>query len=361
MERLFCIPSFTRLLQSLSLLLLSACTQEESLPVRPDSPTPVEVTFTLTTLGGGETRIYDKTDAGNAFENAIDMENIHILLFDADNDTYLDTFKPSSVTRSGNTYEVVGELSQPYENFKVVVLANWPEDAYPTPLEEGKTTIENICSNATYNYKTPFTLSANNLIPMYGVRTFTDISLTPDIREELGKIDLLRAMCKIEVTCSDENYLLTGVTLHRYATKGMCAPTEVYDNTADDWKDSEEVHLPDDINTNIEENLNLVDNGKGSFIVYVPEIENNKTEEGEHSYLTVTLASKNNPEDELYIENPNIYFRDYTEDGQVDEKGGSYDLIRNHWYQFKITGVSGVDLEFVVLSWDEVNADVTFN
>ena len=347
----------------IALLLLSACRQEQDgLAVADESAASVQVSFTLTTASGNASTRVGTDEPGTGYENYIDItnNNFRFLLFDTEDDTFVYSFTPQSVTPAGasgeyaQTYKVEGEMPEEYAdfNYKVVVLANWPDYPDANDLIIDRTTIEDICSAYAYQYTAPFVPSEEQLIPFYGVATI-NTTLSPDISTNLGSIDLLRALCKVEVKCSADGFTLKEVKLNKYSTKGMCAPLEVYNNTKEDWEKNEQIHLPQD-NT-VGASLSL-SNPDGTFIAYVPEYNNAALKD---SYLEVTLTDANNKE--VTLKSPNIYFKNYTDGSPVD--GSDYDLIRNHWYQFDITKVDDgeLKLEYRVLLWDKVESAIGWN
>ena len=345
----------------IALLLLSACRQEQDgLAVADESAAAVQVSFTLTTASGNASTRVGTDEPGTGYENYIDItnNNFRFLLFDTEDDTFVYSFTPQSVTPAGasgeyaQTYEVEGEMPEEYAdfNYKVVVLANWP--TYPSENDLTGKTIQEICLAYTYNYTDSFVPSESQLIPFYGVATIST-TLRPDISTNLGTIDLLRALCKVEVKCSADGFTLKEVKLNKYSTKGMCAPLIVYNNTKEDWEKNEQIHLPQD-NT-VGASLSL-SNPDGTFIAYVPEYNNAALKD---SYLEVTLTDANNKE--VTLKSPNIYFKNYTDGSPVE--GSDYDLIRNHWYQFDITKVDDgeLKLEYRVLLWDKVESAIGWN
>ena len=298
----------------LAALVLGACNSIMDDEVCADQPsttaTPVQIGFTLTT--GEVSSRAEGTDEGTGYENYIDVEgkDFRILLFDANN-TYLTTFEPTSIRPADNsqypqTYYVEGELDQTYSNFKLVVLANWG-DAYPTNLEVGTTKIEDVCTS-TFSHTAPFTPSETQKIPMYGVKT-CNTTLRPDLLTDLGQVDLLRAMAKIEVTCSADGFKLSEVKLHRYNTKGYCAPTGVYDDTKTDWgydnntACTHQIHIPTDTEKESDLPFTKTENG---FIAYVPEFDNTE----ERNYIEVKLQHTDGSEVTLNSD-PCIYFCEY--------------------------------------------------
>ena len=334
----------------LAALLLGACNSIMDDEVCADQPsdttTPVQIGFTLTTGDVSSRAITEGEEAGTGYENYIDIEggDFRILLFDATDDTYLTTFEPTSIRPTDNTeypqtYYVEGELSETYDNnFKLVVLANWGN----YPELSATSTIESVCSDAAsiFTYTAPFTPSATQRIPMYGVKLCTE-TLRPDLLTDLGQVDLLRAMAKIEVTCSAEGFKLSKVKLHRYNTSGYCAPT--------DWEYEENavcnhtIHIPENSVSTSE--LNFVIPTENGFIAYVPEFDN-KTNTEERNYIEVTLQHTDESSVTLNSD-PYIYFCEYnTETGEPIENASDFDIVRNHWYKYDITNVDDGELIF---------------
>lgn len=331
----------------LAALLLSAChsiMDDEVCADQPsDTTTPVQIGFTLTTGDVSSRAITEGEEAGTGRENYIDIanNNFRILLFKTDN-TYLTALKVNRITQTGNdgtTYYVEGELDEAYTDFKLVVLANWGTYADNWTSE---TTIADVCE-ATYSYSSSFNID-NDLIPMYGVQTYSDVEFRADLLTQLtDEIDLLRAMAKIEVTCSAPDIELTDVTLHNYNTSGMCAPKNIFNNTAAWDVDTEtdcshEIHLPVGITPN-EKSLPFkkVDE---SYIIYVPEFDNTDVTK---SFISVSLEHADGTE--VNLDNTNIYFGEYTDEGTLVENT-DFDIVRNHWYKYDITHVDDGELIF---------------
>ena len=344
----------------------SPCTDESA-----SAGTSVHVGFTLT-AGEVSSRAIEEGDVpGTGYENYIDIEgkDFRILLFDATENTYLTTFNPTIIRATDNsqypqTYYVEGELPEAYSNFKLVVLANW--GTYPTMSESS--TIASVCIDAAsvynYNYTTEsFTPFAVNKIPMYGVKNCKDITLRADLLTDLGTVDLLRAMAKIEVKCSEslEDITLTGVTLHHYNTSGMCAPEGIYGNTTDWDVDtgtdcSHEIHLPE----NVTQGESLPFNKVGeSYIIYVPEFDN-KTTGVTKSYISVSMEHADGSP--VNLENTDIYFGEYNNEGTLIENT-DFDIVRNHWYTYTINKVDDGKLifQYRVRLWNVVESVIGWN
>ena len=351
----------------LAALLLGACNSIMDDEVCADQPsdttTPVQIGFTLTTGDVSSRAITEGEDPGSERENYIDIanNNFRILLFNTDN-KYLTALKVNRITQTGNdgtTYYVEGELDEAYTDFKLVVLANWGMYADNWTSE---TTIADVCET-TYSYAIDFDID-DDLIPMYGVQTYNDVELRANLMTQLtDEIDLLRAMAKIEVTCSAEDITLTGATLHHYNTSGHCAPANVYSDTADDWGWSDNdvcnhtVHIPADVSS--ADNLPFTPTDEG-YIVYVPEFDN--TDVTRQSYISVSLqhSDDNAP---VNLDNTNIYFCEYnTETGEPTDNT-DFDIVRNHWYKYDITHVDDGELifQYRVMKWNVESSEIGWN
>ncbi|HJD09721.1 MAG TPA: hypothetical protein H9922_00980 [Candidatus Phocaeicola caecigallinarum] len=345
----------------LAALLLSAChsiMDDEVCADQPsDTTTPVQIGFTLTTGDVSSRAITEGEEAGTGYENYIDIEDkdFRILLFDATDDTYLTTFEPTSIRPADNTeypqtYYVEGELSETYDNnFKLVVLANWG-NAYPSNLVTDATKIEDVCTAATstFSYTAPFTPSATQKIPMYGVKTCTE-TLRADLLTDLGTVDLLRAMAKIEVTCSAPDIELKTVTLHSYNESGMCAPQGIESYTQE-WDEdtgtdcSHKIHLPNGITPN--EGTLTFEKVGDRHIIYVPEFDN--TDVTAKSFISVSVERNGTP---VVLKNPNIFFGEYN-DGTLKDNT-DFDIVRNHYYKYTIANVDdGIKLQLEVMPWE---------
>lgn len=350
----------------LAALLLGACNSIMDDEVCADQPsdttTPVQIGFTLTTGDVSSRAITEGEEAGTGRENYIDIanNNFRILLFKTDN-TYLTALKVNRITQTGNdgtTYYVEGELDKAYTDFKLVVLANWGTTYADNWTPE--TTITDVCE-ATYSYSSSFNID-NDLIPMYGVQTYNNVELRANLLTRLtDEIDLLRAMAKIEVTCSAEDITLTGATLYHYNTSGHCAPANVYSDTADDWGWSDNdvcnhtVHIPTDVSS--ADNLPFTPTDEG-YIVYVPEFNNTGVET--KSFISVSLEHADGTE--VNLDNTNIYFGEYTDEGTLVENTG-FDIVRNHWYKYDITNVDDGELifQYRVMKWNVESSAIGWN
>lgn len=327
---------------------LASCSNDEELV---QEYIPVQVGFTLSTGSNYGTRAFHPDQGeteGTGYENYIDIVNrdFRFYIFNADN-TFLEEFKVMMVTPLGNseypsTYYVLGELKNaPPEKFKVVVIAHW--DNYPSSdkLEVGKTTIEELCEGSDYDYVQPFVPSAEQKIPLYGVRTYQDKTFRPNFCTNLEEINMLRAMAKVTVKIGDDvNYTLTDARVNRFAGHGMAAPIGIYDNTGNEcaaWKDGLHVDHAHTINSGSTAFPIHSEDGK-EYTIYLPEYVN--VDSDYPSYITVTLSNGISYD---------IYFRNYIDGKPTDTR---MDIVRNHYYQFTINKVgAGISVVYEVADW----------
>lgn len=307
---------------------------------------------------------------GSDFENYIDFANTNfrILFFDVDN-KYLSALQPERIALVGNAgvrskyYDVVGGINKPLSSdFKVVMLANWRD--YPQELKVGETTIGDICSsiNSQYPYISPFILSLDNLIPIYGVKYCENKKFYSNMCTYLGTIHMLRAMAKVEVNCVDTcGWTLERVTLHRYNSKGYCAPDNIVDesgyvkgNYDDDYVDK--LHLPAGKNDADDKELAFERMSDSRFVIYVPEYQN--VVDGKKAIDASEIKIKFKQSEKVHT----IDFKYYDAPSSKVEVGTPFDIRRNYYYKFNVTRthVDVVDVCVKVVPYTEIILEPDF-
>lgn len=284
----------------------------------------------------------DEEETGTIDENHIDIEggDYCILFFDKDN-KFLSKFEPGDVTliptvTDERVYFVLGSLASSLPPiFKVVVLANWSN--YPNTIV-GKTTIEDVCSQI-YDYTMDFVPSAysGKGIPMYGVKTCSGISFTPNLLHDLGTIDMLRAMAKVEIVCEDENIKITSAEFNCINPQGFCAPSGMYDNT----ENVSSVHIPN-ISAGTGNKTKTYENGVNKAVFYIPEYDNKSKDAA--IKLTFKLSENDSRDGK-------IYFKDYTENT-------FFDIARNYVYRFTVRLKTKIEILYTVCPWQNYTIDV---
>lgn len=382
-------------LLALLLLLCVSCSDDgiSTASINGDNGDSVTVGLTLRAAGGYTGNGFE---TGTGYENYIDVADgdYRIYFFenkDTDgNDKFIAKFNPTGVVPIEDSdytrYDVQGEVPSKllqYTTFKIVMLANWG-NTYDDENFDSDTTIKDICTTewSTYNHKENFELSPSNLIPFYGVNTYSDVTFKKgDFTKLDGELTLLRAMAKVEVTF-DSDFLeeepatyFTDVKVCRYNDKGYCAPEKAYQKTnydndynyATDFLD--DVHLvgtkydgetatvqyngyndyEGTVGTPIERSLQFQPNEDGTmWYAYVPEYDNT-TNTNDYAYIEVMLSYRG------YEEGPHrIFFANYDEEtGTTDNSkvADRYDIERNNLYRFIVS--LDTDFRVHVNKWTE--------
>lgn len=321
---------------------LASCVYDDAPATRDDDARQaVQVTFTLAAGNAdADTRatwgdVYDKEGA-TAWENAIAPDDLQVLLYTTDNDDVARVENLVYFRNDDGTYTYHGQLTAdaddltPGTEYKIMVFANCGIN------NDTKTNISTLAN-------TTFTRDGADYIPLWGVKT-TTLDLTPGTADNLGTIDLLRAMAKVEVTLSDaltDKYTLSSITLNRYNTTGYCLPAGY--NAVSETK---ELEREDDAPASFRpyssvstEDLSFqIENG--TAVCYLPEYAKDNAN---LAVLTITLNGK------AY----SLELKDYTTNAY-------YDLVRNHIYRYTITGVNEgtLTVQYRVLPWELVTSSI---
>ena len=322
----------------LSLLALASCSRNDQITVPNGEEGKVYVTLTLSINGEeAESRATwennDYPEDGNEWENTIN--DLQILIYDATTNAYVGRVE-NLIQLLDDRYS--GTLSaaawKTNKDYKVMAFANCPTINNP-----------NNIGNLLY------TRTDVEYIPMWGVTT-TTLNLIPGESDDIGGIDLLRAMAKVEVNFSEDfptdEYTIGDIIVSPYNTKGYCVPKGYasVDNTGD--LDREEAGTAYSFNPYLSESKSALTFKKedGKYYIYLPEY-NNSTNSAK---IQVTVNGETYP----------LEFKNY-ENGTPT--GDPYDIVRNHIYRYTITGVNDGELtfEYRVLLWDEVESQIGWN
>lgn len=300
-------------------------------------------------------------EVGETYENYIDIEtnNYRIYFFTLDN-KFIARFEPDGfvVTEGSNyrDYSVLGKSPANlanHENFKMVVLGNWPQYGDDT-MKPGETLLADICDAGwgQFNSFSSFELGPERLIPFYGVHEYNNIEFKPGEPTLLPEpVTLLRAMAKVEVILkTDEHFDLSfsEVKIRRYNKKGYCAPKNVFSQEDYDhggeWNSDyvNDLHLVENSNDTEEKIQNFrfanrwidMDGNKyEKWIAYLPEYQNIDAGD-KYSCIEVRLDAQTG-EDEPH----KVYFANYDESGKTDNNDNAqrFNITRNNLYRFTIT------------------------
>ena len=362
------------LLAGLFGVLTTSCSQEEGLePQVPTEKIPVSFSIELDTPTArsrannkwGDN--YDNTtdndyqsEIGDEFENHIDPELLYAELTlsnPAENESLTCGVENVTVFETDriNVYRFVGEVevNEDITNLttaKVNVYANFQTD------KDG-----NILTFDT-DYTGVLKGKGVNSIPMWGVKTNTNFSLTSGGIKDFGPIYLLRAMAKIEVTLDEdlvsEGYSLNNAYLGKYSANGNIHPTGFsrIANTLDiDTISSFNKFVAEENSASTVAQvggLEFVQSGANRYIIYVPEhVYSNddlilvrvkkKIEGTENEYKDILKKDNTFPSFTMNITN----------------------LVRNHLYRYniiKINDGASLELSCQVQPWDVDEETIQF-
>lgn len=283
-------------------------------------------------------------DDGRAtpFENYISLDDYRVLFFDIQN-KYIASFKPETLIplegdmTNSKTYQVVGRIDGPLpEEFKVVMLANWQQ--YPDDMVVGRTTINDVCTDAAsqYVYQPLFVPSSESPIPLFGVKLCENMTFKDSEIAFLGTLHLLRAMAKIEVTCTTADWEIDNVMLHGYNTRGWCAPEGVCDESdyvkgSYDKDYTDNIHIVDGASEPDGE-IAFNDVGDGRFVIYVPEYRNVTADNAGATAARISVKFKKRADHRYPID-----FKYYNNPPEGNAVGDAFDIKRNYYYKFTVS------------------------
>ena len=365
------------LLAGLFGMLTTSCSQDEEIANIPSAGTPSEkvtIRFTLdlgeqggmssrATWGGYDgvgTDDSDQAVPGIINENNINTSSLQVFMFNLDG-AYIGGLKDMEAERQGesNIYNIKGEVDVDKSaivnevlNCKIMVVAN--ADAASTNASGA---VNGYNNNAPFNHDV-------TSIPMWGIGTY-EIDLIQQLIVDLDEpIYMLRSMAKIEVTLNQtvyaEGYRITSATLNKYNTQGYVVPTlpvTTGDNPVVDWSKltnttslstanvfREYDRLAGTLSNPISKSFS--ENEKGSYVIYVPEYDNDGS-------LDITLGLSNGTTDITNsLETNKIKLNVYSNGKPTNTP---IDLVRNHWYQYTINKVNdgaNIDVTCQVQPWE---------
>ena len=218
-------------------------------------------------------------------------------------------------------------------NYKFMVLANCGDNM------SGEQYI-------TYSHTQLDPRAKDSAIPMWGVSTVDLSSLQSSGNKDIGSISLLRAAAKIEVKLSEtmkSKATIKSATLKYYNQTGYVLPTgglQAASTTGIDQESGIRVYRHAAVN------LPFIEDTDGSYYVYVTEYDN------------VNYSGERNKISLEFIQNgvtktfeDAISFCTYNGGKPVEDS--HYNIVRNHIYEFEITGIAGSNLvlDYTVADW----------
>lgn len=330
---------------------LASCQADGDSELANTSNDKVEINFTLSLSAPG-TRAESHTTTQEVTDKEKAVNNLQVLLCDKDGN-YVDKFLLYSfdgekyrggiakVTISGdNCVDASGTFIG-----RIMVLANCP-----TYREN----VDGELGNFAYTYASHNPADEDGYIPMWGVISGKDIHFSNGEESDLGTVDLLRAMAKIELIPNngfgEGLSALQSATLNRYNATGTCVPADHknYTKTADAEQDK--TNIPSSVQASSTSLAFTKNTSDGHYIVYIPEMA-----KSEDNTITVSVKDASNA-----VQDYTFHLGDYTEEGGFNNE--YYDIVRNHIYQYYLN-VSNDKLLIneEVLPWGNVESEVSWD
>lgn len=287
---------------------------------------------------------------GSGYENRIDPDDVQVMLFNATSGQYVatvDILSYTSLENEEDEYRFVGSVTAEENGltsgeYKLMVFANC-----------GTITGTSDLGSLSFDYNANNVKDESQLIPMWGVITPT-LTLEKGKQQDLGTIDLLRAMAKIEINLADAisgTYTITGATLNKYNTKGYCLPKDyaAVENTKE--LEQETGYNKDTFNPYIDAQVssNLVfsysEDNKTAWL-YIPEYDNTP----DAAAISITLSDGSN------TTTGTLEFKDYANGTAT---GDAHDIVRNHIYRYTVNVETGkLTVQYKALPWNLVETSI---
>ena len=315
--------------------LVSSCRQTLDEEVQSPTIGKAKITFTIALDEmGSRSRTWNENESigeqGSEQDNQIDLTSgagLQVLVYDAQGNYLAEVTNKVIRKISNGVYKFDGELV--IDNLagnelacRLMVYANCTD------------------SDETFSYDAGY-------IPMWGVKETTLQLAKGELTELTEPIYLLRSMAKVEVMLAEELKVnLDSVTVNRYNKKGNIVPAGYATVTATENLTVGLVFNPN--NSQPGENLSFT-SANNSCYIYLPEYQNVESEIP--AVMTVVIDGNEYP----------LEFKDY-------QTGAPFDIVRNHYYKYIITGVSEkneiivANLLYQSIPWTDVeNSELNFN
>lgn len=369
----------------LLLALVTSCVFDEADPlVENTAPQdPVMVTFKLDVMSSAATKADDHTwndnldnntennysdVIGTKFENRILPDHLQMYVYNS-NGEYVAAVQRIAYREVANgDYEFWGILQKksdvdpinadaifyPDEIYHFVVLAN----CQPSSTLNGVPLPQNLI------YTSTFDSSASNFsaIPMWGA---VNVKLTMTDSQNIGPIQLLRSMAKVEVALSKDltNYTIKSATITRSSNTGYSVPNfwNIRSTTSLSHLEAFRPYVESTIQTG-----SFFKGSDAQQVIYLPELSNTTTNYPETGDIKIELVLNDGSRDIEFKGEKAISLAEYN-NGQLalndDGKASLYNLVRNHYYHYTINKVESgkpVELTLTVKPWDVVTESIQF-
>lgn len=360
-------------------LLLPGCSGEKSHEPEFD-PDALLVSFTITipetvasTRAGWEDYEPDKNpvdgEDGNEFECSLlnitpvlySYDSVSKELGQAECKVVVYSLTKNGTSDNGATYTAYGRLDTNKKaeelregNYRLMILANTDDSGVieASAFQPGEKQFS--------FYKLPS--DEFQAIPMWGVAKADLSEIEPGKLHEIGDLYLLRSMAKVRVSvnsdvATEKKVVLSSLTLNKVNQSGFVSPAKWSSlDATTELLPAESLRIPEDVTPMSDQMMTDQRDENGKLYFYLPEIENNNTTEREDLILTVDYTV-----DGVEREGK-IYFCNYS-DG-IPVVSTPYDIVRNHIYDFTITGVPdnavGLEVFVAVKDWERKYYEIVY-
>jgi hypothetical protein len=382
---------------------LTSCTNDDDPSADDNEAKTIKVSFYIDAAGATTRAINWKNlpeEEGTDAENYIDLNSLKISLYEYGFDDggwwtiggvhwpvtpseSLLKWKTTFLNRTSNGAYVEGELttSEKFDGsqFRMLVEANYSG----TSVASSSTGLGAVIMKDYFNFEHPFEPSTTNPIPMSGYLTCKDITIYNDRNTNLGTIPMIRALAKIEVYPKNSKTKIEDVRLQRCLNKGNVNPFYATPNDLNGLLDRLEVPTSDHLSIPGESKQNTgypsilgqtsdddttnaplaftehkdADGNTDYYYIYVPEYRTTGLR------LDSSYGLEADPNNKILLK-----VNDGTDDSYIELKeynngiaGSSINIIRNHIYRYTVEATDKVNINYVVIPWDEKEADpITF-
>lgn len=295
---------------------------------------------------------YDSQE-GSGYENRIDPDDVQVMLFNATSGQYVatvDILSYTSLENEAEEYRFVGSVTAEGSEltsgeYKLMVFANCGTITDTSDLGIG---------SLSFNYDAEKVKGESQLIPMWGVITPT-LTLEKGKQQDLGTIDLLRAMAKIEIDLASAisgTHTITEATLNKYNTQGYCLPkdyaavknTKELEQETGNNKDTFNPYIDAQVSSDLA--FSYSEDGKTAWL-YIPEYDNGT----DAATISITLSDGSNNTTTGKLE-----FKDYANGTAT---GDAHDIVRNHIYRYTVNVETGeLTVQYKALPWNLVETSI---
>ena len=272
---------------------------------------------------------------GTSFDNMIGLDDLRVVIYNAADNTLVGEVQSLIHWQTADgKYQFVGDMSHlslAAEEYKIMVYASCP------------------AATATDSMSFVYTDAQidGGAIPMWGVK---QTALTLDSNQDIGVISLLRAVAKVEVNLDATlaDYTISSVTINSINRYGYCLPASwqsaaettdiLFAGTMNEYRS---IYTP-------AQGVEFAEVSPRSRVLYIPDYCNTDALTPS-AKISITLSDSSN---NTLTFTDAISFGSYV-DGKAVE-GSAYDIVRNNYYRFNITGIAGgLTVDYKVADWDE--------